>query len=204
MDMLQGAQKIVYAGVGILERTDEITEPHAIKYAALLTDEEIGVEYVDGTQESFPVKQGSIEPYTFGIVLFSTEDGGEYVIREVTDLDGSWISNYKIQLPPVTLKDLLTKPEVDFQMPYLDTEQEKLVALVEPEDNGVVGVMYLNTFGAFTRINEMWVSLSPNDSSFEGLNVYNVKPETAEEFISSFDGSDVSYSDVEEYLAPVK
>jgi hypothetical protein len=202
--VLDKATKIMYAGVGIIERVDEISEPQSIKYAVLLSEDELGVEYTDGAQESFPVKQGSIEPYTFGIVLFSTRDGGEYIIREVTDLDGSWISKYKIKLPPVTLKDLLTKPEVDFQMPYLETEQESLIALVEPEDKGVVGVMYTNTFGAFVRINEMWVSISPSDTSFDGLTTYDVKAETAEEFISTFDDSDVSFTDVEDYLTAVE
>jgi hypothetical protein len=202
--MIEDAKQLLYAGVGILERTDEVSEPFAIDYAILTKDDEVAVEYTDGSKESFPAKQGSIEPYTFGIVLFSTRDGGEYIIREVTDLDGSWISKYKIKLPPVTLKDLLTKPEVDFQMPYLETEQESLIALVEPEDKGVVGVMYTNTFGAFVRINEMWVSISPSDTSFDGLTTYDVKAETAEEFISTFDDSDVSFIDVEDYLTAVE
>lgn len=202
--MIEDAKELLYAGVGILERTDEVSEPFAIDYAILTKDDEVSVEYTDGTQESFPVKQGSIEPYAYGIVTFSTSDGGEYVIREVTDLDGSWISQYKIELPPVTLKDLLTKPEVDLQMPYLENENEKLIALKNPEDDSIIGVMYLNQYGAFVRINETWVAVSPADGSMEGTNPYNVKPETAQEFIDLFDKGDVSYEDAKDYLVSVK
>jgi len=202
--MIEDAKQLLYAGVGILERTDEVSEPFAIDYAILTKDDEVAVEYTDGSKESFPAKQGSIEPYTYGIVLFSTVDGGEYVIREVTDLDGSWISEYKIELPPVTLKDLLTKPEVDLQMPYLENENEKLIALKNPEDDSIISVMYLNPYGAYVRINESWVAISPADNSLEGTNPYNVKPETAQDFIDMFDKGDVSFEDSKDYLVSVK
>lgn len=202
--MIPNVKELLYAGVGVLERTDQVMDPEPIDYAALTDDDNIAVVYTDGSQESFPVKQGSIEPYTYGIVLFSTVDGAEYAIRDVTDLDGSWISEFKIELPPITLKDLLTNPEVNFQMPYLENENEKLIAFAAPDGEDVISVMYLNNYGAFLRINESWVSVAPDDTSVEGAEAYNVKPETAQEFIDMFDKDNVSVEEAKDFLVSVK
>lgn len=202
--MIPNVKELLYAGVGVLERTDEVMDPQPIDYAALTKDDNITIVYTDDTQESFLIKQGSIEPYTYGIVLFSTVDGAEYAIRDVTDLDGSWISEYKIELPPITLKDLLTNPEVNFQMPYLEDENEKLIAFVAPDGEDVLTVMYLNNYGAFVRINESWVSVAPDDTSVEGADAYNVKAETAQEFIDMFDKDNVSIEQANDYLVSVQ
>lgn len=202
--MIKDIKEILYLGVGILERTDEVTDPQAINLAAITNNGDLVVQYVDGSQESFPVEQGSIEPYTFGIVLFSTDDGEQYAIREVTDLDGTWVSKYKIELPPITIKDLLEKPEVDFQMPYLENENEKLIAVKSPNDDNIISVMYLNNYGAYARINGMWVSVSPTDTTLEGTIPFNVKPETAQEFMDLYDNGDVTYDESKDFLESVE
>lgn len=202
--MIKDTKEILYLGVGILERTDEVVDPQAINLAVITNSGDLVVQYIDGSQESFPVEQGSIEPYTFGIVLFSTNDGEQYAIREVTDLDGTWVSKYKIELPLITIKDLLEKPEVDFQMPYLENENEKLIAVKSPDDDNILSVMYLNNYGAYARINEMWVSVSPTDTTLEGTIPFNVKPETAEDFISLYDNGDVTYDESKDFLESVE
>lgn len=202
--MIKDTKEILYLGLGILERTDEVSEPQAINLAVVTNDDNVVVQYLDDSQESFPVKQGSIEPYVVGIVLFSTDDGEEYVIREVTDLDGTWVSKYKLELPLLTLKDLLEKPEVDMQMPYLENENEKLIAVKSPEDDNILSVMYLNNYGAFARINETWVSVSPADTSLEGTEPFNVKVDTAQDFIDLYDSGDVTYDEAKDFLEPVE
>lgn len=202
--MIKNAKKIFYAGLGVLERVDEPTEPLAIKYAVETQDGNIEVEYVDETQESFPPKQGSIEQYTYGVVLFSTEAGEEYVIRQVTDLDGEWISQLKIPLPVVALQYLLIQPEETLKMAYLEDELEKLIALKSPESDDIISIMYLNRYGAFVRINESWISIAPIDTSLDGTVPFNVKADTAEEFITMYDSDALSYEQAQEYLSPVR
>lgn len=202
--MIKNTKEILYLGLGILERTDISSAPQAINLAVVTNDDDIVVQYLDDSQESFPVKQGSIEPYVVGIVLFSTDDGEEYVIREVTDLDGTWVSKYKIELPLLTLTDLLEKPEVDMQMPYLENENEKLIAVKSPDDDNILSVMYLNNYGAFARINETWVAVSPADTSLEGTVPFNVKVDTAQEFIDLFDDGDVTYEESKDFLESVE
>ena len=202
--MIENAKNIFYAGMGILERIDEVTEPEAISYSVLTEDDQKAVEYVDGSQESFPPKQGSIEQYTYGIVLFTTEDDEQYVIRQITEEDGSWISTLKMSLPVIALQYLLTKPEGTADMPYLADELEKLIALKSPDNDSIVSIMYLNRYGAFVRVNESWVSIAPSDTSLEGTNPYNVNAETAEEFVEMYDSDDLEYDAVKDYLTPVR
>lgn len=200
--MIENAKTILYAGVGVLERLDEPTEPLAIKYAVEKEDGDIEVEYVDDSRESFPPKQGSIVSYTYGVVLFSTDEGEEYALRQVSDEDGEWISQLKIQLPVIALHYLLLKPEETREMPYLADELEKLIALKSPDSDNILSLMYLNRYGAFVRINENWISISPADSSLDGTIPYTVNADTAQEFVDMYDKEALEYPQVEDYLSP--
>ncbi len=200
--MIEDAKTVLYAGIGILERIDEPTEPLAISYAVEKENGDIEVEYVDGSRESFPPKQGSIVSYTYGVVLFSTDDGEEYALRQVSDLDGEWISKIKIPLPVIALHYLLTKPEETVEMAYLEDELEKLIALKSPDNDNIISMMYLNRYGAFVRVNESWVSISPADSSLDGTVPYTVNADTAQEFVDIYDKSEPKYSEVQDYLTP--
>jgi hypothetical protein len=200
--LIENAKSILYAGLGVLERVDEPTEPLAIKYAVVKEDENIEVEYVDDSRESFPPKQGSIVSYTYGVVLFSTEDGEDYVLRQVSDLDGEWISELKIPLPVIALQYLLLKPEETVEMAYLADELEKLIALKSPDNDNILSLMYLNRYGAFVRINENWVAISPADTSLDGTVPFSVNADTAEEFVEMYDKEELEYSQVKDYLAP--
>lgn len=202
--MLENAKQLIYPTTGVLERIDEIGDPQAFKYAFVDEEDKITIVYIDESEESLSLKQGSIEPYTYGFVTFSTTDGGEYVIRPLEDRDGEWISSYKMSLPENALSDLLVKPEEVPPMPYLDNEQEKLLAFQSPDDESVYGVLYLNEAGAYIRINQMWIAVSPQDNSFEGAIPYNVTADSAQEFIDTFDKGPVNYEEVSQYLELVK
>jgi hypothetical protein len=200
--LIEDAKTVLYAGIGILERIDEPTEPLAISYAVEKENGDIEVEYVDGSRESFPPKQGSIVSYTYGVVLFSTDDGEEYVIRQVSDLDGEWISELKIPLPVIALQYLLIKPEETVEMAYLEDELEKLIALKSPDNDNIISMMYLNRYGAFVRVNESWISIAPVDTSLDGTVPYTVNADTAQEFVDMYDDSELEYSKVKDYLTP--
>lgn len=202
--MLENAKQILYPSLGVIERVDEIGDPQTIKYAYVDSDNNVSVVYTDDAEESLSTKQGSIEPYTYGFVTFSTADGGEYVIRPLEDRDGEWISSYKMSLPEDALSDLLVKPEELPPMPYLDNEQEKLIAFKSPDDDSIFGILYLNEAGAYIRINQTWIALSPKDTSFEGAVPFNVKADSAQDFIDMYDKAPVNYEEVSKYLEPVK
>ncbi|MGL4998060.1 MAG: hypothetical protein ACRC5T_03755 [Cetobacterium sp.] len=206
--MASSLERLVYPSVGIVERTDKLAEPQVVTSATIQGTDTIVLHLPGGSKESLLVKEGSIEPYTLGFVTFSTQDGGEYIIRPVEDFDGAWASKFKVALPPATLSALLTQnpenQETSADMPYLENEQEALIALKSPETEALVGLMYLNQSGAYTRINSAWVAISPSHTAFDGMEPYNVLPDTAQEFVDAFDAGAAAYTDVEQYLEPVK
>lgn len=202
--MLEDVKELLFPGMGVIQQVDQVTEPTAIKYAYLNNSDEVVVVYPDGSMESLPAKQGSIEPYAYGYVLFSTTDGGEYVIRALEDMDGDWISKYKMSITAQALPYLLFESEEIAPMPYLENENERLIAFKSPEDDTVFGLMYINKAGAYMRINQTWLALSPVDDSFDGSISYDVAPETAQEFVDMFDREALTYPQVEKYLQPVK
>jgi len=202
--MLENVKELLFPGVGVIQQVDEVNEPTAIKYAYLNNSDEVVTVYVDGSMESLPVKQGSIEPYAYGYVLFSTADGGDYVIRPLEDMDGDWISRYKMSIPGQALPYLLFESEESAPMPYLDDQNERLIAFKSPDDETVFGLMYINKSGAYMRINESWLALSPADQSFDDSIAYDVLPETAQEFVDMFDDAEITLPQVEKYLQPVK
>lgn len=89
-------------------------------------------------------------------------------------------------------------------MAYLEDELEKLIALKSPESDDIISIMYLNRYGAFVRINESWISIAPIDTSLDGTVPFNVKADTAEEFITMYDSDALSYEQAQEYLSPVR
>lgn len=201
--MIDNAKQIVYPNLGALERTDEPSTPEPIKYAFIDTDDKLVVVYNDDSRESFDVKQGSIEPYTYGVVVFATVDG-DYIIRPIDEYDGEWASKFAMELPTQSIKDLLLKSEAEVDMKYLENEDERLIAMKSPEDDNFYGVLYLNKSGAYVRVNETWVGIGPSDSAFEGAVPYDVIPATAQEFMDLYDGGDVTLENAEKYLEPVK
>jgi hypothetical protein len=202
--MFENVKELLFPGIGLIQQVDQANEPELIKYAYLNNDNEVVVMYVDDSIKSLPVKQGSIEPYSYGFVMFSSTDGGDYVIRSLDPEDGIWLSKYKTSIPEQSINSLVVETEETKPMPYLDDEQESLVAFKSPESDAIFGLMYVTKSGAFIRINETWVAVSPTDQSFEGSNVYDVIPETADEFVTLFDNEEPEFAAVEKYLQPVK
>lgn len=198
-------RRLLYPSAGIIERTDELGTPRLIEVAYLVDNSAVELVFPDKSKESLVVEQGSIEPYILGFTIFKTQDGGEYVVRPIDDLDGEWASEFRIPLPITAIPTLLRpNKETETNMPYLEDANEALIAIKSPQTESLVGVMYLNKSGAFTRMNGMWTAISPTHTAFDGMTPYNVLPETAQEFIDAFDNGASEFTDVEKYLDPVK
>lgn len=202
--MIDNAKQIVFPSMGALERTDVALTPEVIKYAYVNQEDKLVVVYIDDSRESFDVKQGIMEPYTYGLVTFSTEDGDSYIIRPIDEYDGEWVSKFAIELPAQSLKELLKKSEAVVNVKYLENADENLVAMKSPDNDNIYGVLYVNKYGAYVRINQTWTGIGPSDEAFSGAVPYNVIPATAQEFIDTYDGGDVTIDKVEKYLEPVK
>jgi hypothetical protein len=176
----------------------------AISFAEINADKStLTVHYPNSTKESFSVKNGSIESYTSGVASFTTDDGDEYVIKPVEDIDGEWISEYKVSLPVSNLKKVLTRSQESKPMPYLEDSAEKMLAFQLPEDEYVFGVLYVKEYGAYMRKNGVWVEVSQTDSTFDGTTPYEIGRDNAAEFIRTFDQGALKVDDAQQFLIPV-
>ena len=191
--------KLLYPNIGVLRGADGFTA--GIKEASV-EDETITVTFVDGTSESFDTKDGNIEPYSSGRASFTTSDGVAYTILPVEPTDGEWISEYKTPLPASNLKKVLAKSQETRDMPYLEDASEAMLAFQIPEDDYVLGVLYVNNYGAYIRRNGVWVEVSPLDSTFDGTISYEIGRDNAAEFVEAFDNGALTVEAAKEFLIP--
>jgi hypothetical protein len=190
--------RLIYPTTGVLEKADG-SDPKPIKSASMPDDSTLNVEYVSGSVDSFPVKDGKIEPYNNGLVSFTTDDGDTYTIRPLESEDGEWISDYGVDLPTNILTKMLFKEQGLGQMPYLQDANETMVAFSQPDSKDIYGVLYVNKFGAFIRYNGQWVGVKPSDDTFDDTIPYMVNADTAEEFVKEYDKGNMTVADAENY-----
>lgn len=195
---------LIYPSLGVMYFGDTQDNFVAIASVEVNADNSVvTVNYPNSTKESFNVKNGSIESYTSGVAGFTTDDGDTYTIKPVEDIDGEWISEYKVPLPVSNLKKVLGKSQESKTMPYLENASEKMLAFQLPEDEYVFGVLYVNQYGAFMRKNGVWVEVSPIDSTFDGTTPYEIGRDTAPQFVAAFDQGALKVDDAQEFLIPV-
>jgi hypothetical protein len=85
-------------------------------------------------------------------------------------------------------------------MSYLDDPREVMIALENPDDGNLLGILYENKFGAYVRRAGSWLSLAPDDESFDDTIPWFVKKETVQEFIDLFDKGGVTAETASAYL----
>jgi hypothetical protein len=195
--------KLFYPSVGVLIFDSGEENSVGILTAEINSKEtSIVVYYPNGTKESFDVKNGTIERYRSGLAGFTTSDGDTYVIKPVEEIDGEWISEYKIPLPVSNLKKTILNSQESTSMPYLQNSGETMLAFQLPEDEYIFGALYINQYGAFMRKNGMWIEVSPLDSTFDGTTSYEIGRDKASQFVDMFDRGALKVSEAEEFLIP--
>ncbi len=79
---------------------------------------------------------------------------------------------------------------------------DELMSVYTQEDGDqLVGVLYQNRWGAFARVDQRWVAMRPRDPRFDGLAVYDVRPEHNSEALAAFDAGGALLQDVQGLLA---
>lgn len=85
-------------------------------------------------------------------------------------------------------------------MAYLDDPRESMIALEHPDTGQILGILYENKFGAYSRRNHQWLSLSSDDASFDDTIPWFVNKATVQEFLDTFDGGPVKAEAMSKYL----
>lgn len=119
-------------------------------------------------------------------------DGKTYRIREPRENDGLWLSKYKVELPVEAIRAFAVRGD------NMDPE-ETLDAFATDDSPYIVGVVYTNGVGRWTRSNGEWTLLASDDDTYTDMDVVTIDPERADEFLSLYDDNFVSITDAEQY-----
>ena len=191
----------VFPGKGVLTRDDNPNYAKAV-LSADSTPGGIIIAMPGISPVTYPTTDVTTDPDTDRISFISSQT--PYRIRELREDDGSWLSNYQTFLPLTALEALMepqkagdmATPDVNFDMP-----DESLDAFAYDDSVYVVGLLYTNGAGRWSRQDGVWVGLSPNDNTFEDpdMIVIEIDPTKANQFIAMYDQNYVTVTDAENY-----
>lgn len=181
----------VFPFIGILTETGEPSSARLIKAAAASMDHStLSILNDVGLMEDHETTSITVDPITARMEFVS--DGKNYRIREPRESDGRWLSKYKVTLPTDALRAFTIRG--DSMNP-----DETLDAYATEDSPYIIGLVYTNGVGRWSRVDGDWVLLSPTDDSFDEGDVFEIDPERADEFISLYDSNYVSVTDAEQY-----
>ncbi len=181
----------VYPFMGVLTQ-DEVPNTARLILAATASPGKDQIQILNdtGKTEEHDSTDITVDPETARMSFVS--DGNKYRIREPRESDGSWLSKYKTSLPVEAIRAFTLRG--DSMNP-----DETLDAFATDDSPYLVGLVYTNGVGRWSRIDEDWVLLAPTDDTFAEMNVFEIDPERAQEFIDLYDSSYVSITDAEQY-----
>ena len=151
----------------------------------------------------YPVEpEGVTTDEKTGTIKFESS-GTQYTIRELREEDGMWLSDLRIPLSVEILDTLIDQLRSNNPMNYMSgdsgPEQESLEARAANDSTYIVGLLYNNESGTWSRIDGDWVLLSPEDEAYEDTAVIEIDPDKAQDFIKLYDQNYVTVTDAEDY-----
>ncbi len=198
----------IFAKYGVLYRTDGTGYPRPVLGAYF--DMQVGsdstsltVDYAGDQPGYYPV---GIESVTTdektGTIKFESS-GTEFTIRELREEDGMWLSDLRIPLSVEILDTLIDQLRSNNPMNYISgdagPEQESLEARAANDSTYIVGLLYNNESGTWTRIDGDWVLLAADDETYEDTAIIEIDPDKAQDFIKLYDQNYVTVTDAEDY-----
>ena len=125
-------------------------------------------------------------------------DGETYRIRELREDDGEWLSSLKVSLPIFALTGLINQGATM----ATNTGLETFTAYALDDSVYVVGLIYSNGIGRWSRVDGDWNLLSSTDDIFSTSVAMDLDPKKADEYIDLFDKNYVTITDTEAYELP--
>lgn len=187
---------IVFPGYGVVTKADD-PEFSIITKNAYTEGDTLTVVSPDDSETVFDAKNVSEDGKT-GRIKFEA-DGSEYLIRELSEDDGYWLSKYKTWLPMTAIKSLINSQAKDIENVDLNSPIESLEAYASDSSVYVVGLVYTNALGQWTRVGGDWVLTPTSDATFEGMISIPITPDKADDFIKLYDDNYVTVADTEQY-----
>jgi hypothetical protein len=183
----------VYGRVGVLE-SDQAKEnilgvyyDRDPQFKGLYVITTAGIKYFDLPAESMT------QVGLTGYVEFNS-NGIQYLIRELDEEDGLWMSAYKTELPiPVLQQMIITKSKDQIQtltqieLPESLPEFEALYVYYKPEAERVTAIIYMSSYGVFTRNDADWQEVNLSLPELQDLTTEDVDPANANSLINLYD-----------------
>lgn len=183
----------VYGRVGVLE--SEQTKSAILgayydrdpNFQGLYVITTLGIRYFDISVEDL-----SIVGLT-GYAEFNY-NGVPYLLRELDEEDGLWMSTYKTELPiPVLQQMIVTKSRNEIQkltgirIPESLPEFEALYVYHEAKSDKVRAIIYMSSYGIFSRNDADWQDVNLRLPELQNLTTEDVDPLKANALINLYD-----------------
>jgi hypothetical protein len=149
-----------------------------------------------GDVKYFPISLDNIEPIGFTDSYIFVFEEVEYVIRKILTSDGEWMSIYKTELPLEVLTRFVISSSSDTISKLIGSESveslpefESLYAYYDEKTSAVISLVYLSSYGIYSRTDGFWSLEDISLPSYQYLSTIEISPDTADEFIYKFDES---------------
>lgn len=197
----QAAGRLVYPSPGVLIQEKEFDDPQPIVFAYRSAPDAISMRMMSGEDSPYTIDPNTLQSYSAGLVKFQDSRGTAFQIRPLADTDGEWLSRYQTTVPAQALSNLVSgynstgSTEGSAMSAYLNDQRETMVAFQFPGDDYLFGLLYINRFGAYIRMDGSWVMVPHNDDTFDETYPYYVNPSTVDDFLAAWDQGSVAVDD---------
>lgn len=202
----------VYGRVGVLESEGSKV---SILGAYYDRDPQFSGLYVISTDA---VKYFDLKPedlYTVGLTGFTefVSDGVNYLIRELDEEDGLWMSKYKTELPVQILQQMIIgrsrgilEDLVKIEIPENLPEFEAIYVYYKSDSDRVTAIIYMSSYGVFSRNDADWQEVNLRLPELQDLITEDVDPNKANALVNLYDDNMgvMSVDDATKYTLKVK
>jgi len=123
-------------------------------------------------------------------------DGTAYLIRDLTESDGEWLSEYKTALPLVVLYQTIikqSKPAIEkilgVELPDDTPIFEAMYVYYLEGEERITSLIYMSNFGTYARDESNWIDADISSNSYQNLETIEIDPATADELIQTLDAN---------------
>ena len=194
------AGTLVYPSPGVLIQEGEFDDPQPILFAHQTAPDTLDMRMISGQDAPYTIDPSTLQSYNAGIVKFQDSTGTSFQIRPFADTDGEWLSRYQTAVPALALRNMVSgynNTEGTYMSSYLNDQRETMVAFQFPGDNFLFGLLYINRFGAYIRLDGSWVMVPHNDDTFDETYPYYVNPDSVDDFLTAWDQGPVAVDDAQ-------
>jgi len=196
--------KTLWPSKGVLSRLGEDAETTAFEYAYFDNEKDGYLTFASSNALPlvFKVEEGDLTKKESNNTISFESFGYNYIVRNLREEDGIWMSKYQIPLPVEALETIIDQASESMYMAYMDgysPQEELLVALALPDSDYIYGLMYSSETGDWIRVDGDWALMSPVDNTFEDSVGLVIDPNMAEEYLEKYDSQRLTVSDTEPY-----